>query len=59
MRGFDQLEVWHDEASRQGLAWYREVAANRRPAKFRIAATIPAEVALDAPEDELWAGLAR
>jgi hypothetical protein len=29
--------VWSDPATRHRLAWYRAVAENRRPAKFRIA----------------------
>jgi len=60
MVGVDQLGIWHDPALAEGLAWYREVAANRRPAKFRIAATIA--TALDpenADEDALWAELER
>jgi putative pyruvate formate lyase activating enzyme len=59
MSGFDQLWVWDDPALAGSLGWYREVAGNRRPAKFRIAATIPLEVRLDAPEDVLWAELDR
>ena len=41
MGELDRLDVWKDPAIREALAWYREVAENRRPAKFRIAATIP------------------
>jgi putative pyruvate formate lyase activating enzyme len=59
MRGFDQLWVWDDPALAGALAWYRDVAGNRKPAKFRIAATIPLEVRLDAAEDVLWAELDR
>ena len=40
MGEFSQLEVWRDEAVARSLAWYRQVAENRMPAKFRIAATI-------------------
>ena len=36
------------------MPWYRAVADNLRPAKFRIARHIPVAVRLDAPEDELW-----
>ncbi len=37
------------------LAWYRAVAANRNPAKFRIARTIPVALSLaQSSEDELW-----
>jgi hypothetical protein len=38
MTEFDRLLVWSDPATRRRLGWYRAVAANRRPAKFRIAA---------------------
>ncbi|MGH6953640.1 MAG: radical SAM protein [Alphaproteobacteria bacterium] len=59
-RDFDRLGSWDDPALARALAWYRAVATNRRPAKFRIAATIP--TALDiarAPEEQLWAELDR
>jgi putative pyruvate formate lyase activating enzyme len=59
MTEFDRLWVWSDPATRSRLGWYREVAANRRPAKFRIAATIPLQVALNAAEADLWAELER
>ena len=39
------------------MPWYRAVADNRAPAKFRIARRVPVAVALDAPEEELWAEL--
>ena len=56
----DQLWVWDDRAVARALGWYRDVAENRMPAKFRIAATIPAGVALDdAPEEALWDALDR
>ena len=57
---FDRLWVWDDPAHADALDWYRAVATNARPAKFRIAATIAAAVDLeDAPEDALWAELDR
>jgi putative pyruvate formate lyase activating enzyme len=59
MGELDRLDVWKDPAIREALAWYREVAENRRPAKFRIAATIPARCDLDADEPALWAELDR
>src|SRR5918992_991812 len=59
MRDFDQLWVWNDPAIAGQLGWYRDVAGNRKPAKFRIAATIPLEVRLDAPGDVLWGELHR
>ena len=57
---FDALWIWDDAATREALGWYRAVATNRLPAKFRIAATIP--VALDpaeGDEEALWAELER
>jgi putative pyruvate formate lyase activating enzyme len=59
MTEFDRLRVWSDSATRGQLGWYREVAANRRPAKFRIAATIPLDLPLDAAETDLWVQLER
>jgi len=60
MRDFDRLWVWQEPALAERLAWYRAVAANRMPAKFAIAATIPVAVALEAAsEDDLWAELDR
>ena len=57
---FDRLSVWGDPAITEHLAWYREVAGNRKPAKFRIAATIPLSLVPDeATEDALWGELAR
>ncbi len=57
MGGFDELRFWRTDDLRGRLDWYRAVAANRLPAKLRIAATLPAGAALDAPEDELWQAL--
>ncbi len=60
MDEFDQLWVWDDPAIAGALAWYREVSTNRKPAKFRIARTVPVAVDLArAPEDALWAELER
>lgn len=39
MTQLDCLSIWDDPAIRGALPWYLEVAENRRPAKFRIAAT--------------------
>ena len=41
MSDLAQLKIWDDPAIRDGLSWYLAVAENRRPAKFRIAATLP------------------
>ncbi len=57
---FDRLCIWEDAATADALAWYRQVATNRMPAKFRIAATLPVAVDLaPASEDMLWAELER
>ena len=60
MSDLDRLSVWDDPAIRGALSWYLDVAENRRPAKFRIAATIATQ--LDPPassEDALWVELNR
>ena len=55
MNDFDQLWVWDNPATASSLGWYRAVAANRKPAKFRIARTIPVALSLaQSSEDELW-----
>jgi putative pyruvate formate lyase activating enzyme len=53
-------KVWDDPAIRDALSWYLDVAENRRPAKFRIAATVvtPIDPAA-ASENTLWAELDR
>src|SRR5262245_54312882 len=54
------LRIWDDPAIRNGLAWYLDVAENRRPAKFRIAATLPASLdPATASEAALWGELDR
>jgi putative pyruvate formate lyase activating enzyme len=57
MSAFDALSFWRDADFRGRMAWYREVAANRLPAKFRICAALPAGTALGAPEEDLWRAL--
>jgi putative pyruvate formate lyase activating enzyme len=47
-----RLAVWNDPAIRRALAWYRDVAENRRPAKFRIAATVGTELDTAAGAEE-------
>src|SRR5262252_10887601 len=57
MSDLDRLRVWDDSAA---LSWYLDVAENRRPAKFRIAATIATQLDLTASsEGALWAELDR
>jgi len=55
-----KLKIWKDPAIRGALSWYLDVAENRRPAKFRIAATVGADLDLAASsEAALWAELDR
>jgi putative pyruvate formate lyase activating enzyme len=42
MSDLAHLKIWDDPTIRDSLSWYLEVAENRRPAKFRIAATVAA-----------------
>src|SRR2546422_10785672 len=54
------LTIWDDPAICGALSWYLDVAENRRPAKFRIAATVATQLDLAASsEGALWAELAR
>jgi putative pyruvate formate lyase activating enzyme len=60
MSDLAKLKIWDDPVIRGALSWYIDVAENRRPAKFRIAATVGTP--LDLPtssEDALWAELDR
>ncbi len=60
MGAFERLWIWQDAAIAGRLGRYLEVAENRAPAKFRIAAGVPARVPVnEAGEDELWAELDR
>jgi putative pyruvate formate lyase activating enzyme len=60
MTEFEQLWVWSDPAIAASLGWYREVAENRKPAKFRIARTVAAALAPEAAsEAALWDELDR
>jgi putative pyruvate formate lyase activating enzyme len=54
------LKIWDDPAIRDALSWYLEVAENRRPAKFRIAATVATQLDPAASSEEaLWTELDR
>jgi putative pyruvate formate lyase activating enzyme len=56
MGQLDCLKIWQDPAIREALAWYLDVAENRRPAKFRIAATVATNFdPAAASEHALWA----
>ena len=60
MMDFDRLWVWRDPAIARSLGWYRDVAVNRKPAKFRIARTVPLSLSPeDATEVALWDELER
>src|SRR5262245_18082274 len=60
MSHLDRLRISDDSAIRDALSWYLDVAENRRPAKFRIAATIAAQVdPASSSEGALWAELDR
>lgn len=55
---FDELGLWGDPEIEGRLEWYRAVAANRMPAKFRLAQRIPVPSSLEeATEEQLWANL--
>src|SRR5262245_42150410 len=56
MSDLARLRIWNDPAIRGALSWYLDVAENRRPAKFRIAATVATQLDPAASsEDALWA----
>jgi len=57
MGDLSSLGIWREPDLKGLMSWYRAVADNRAPAKFRVAARVPVAVALDAPEEELWAEL--
>ena len=60
MSDLAKLGIWDDPAILNALSWYLDVAENRRPAKFRIAATVAAGLDPAAEsEDALWAELER
>jgi putative pyruvate formate lyase activating enzyme len=60
MGSLERLRIWEDPAIRDALAWYLDVAENRRPAKFRIAVTVPTSFdPATATEEALWAELER
>ncbi len=60
MSDLARLRIWDDPAIRGALSWYLSVADNRAPAKFRIAATVGAELDPAAEsEPTLWAELDR
>ena len=58
-RDFDTLPIWRDPQILDNMAWYREVAANRMPAYYLIAARVAVDVDLDADEPDLWSAFHR
>jgi hypothetical protein len=60
MSDLAHLKIWDDPAIRDSLSWYLDVAENRRPAKFRIAATVATQIdPVASSEDALWVELDR
>jgi putative pyruvate formate lyase activating enzyme len=60
MSDLARLRIWNDPAIAGALSWYLDVAENRRPAKFRIAATLATELdPAGCGEEALWAELDR
>src|SRR5215472_17860384 len=60
MSDLARLRIWDDPAIRDALSWYLDVAENRRPAKFRIAATLATQIdPVASSENALWAELDR
>jgi len=60
MSDLGTLRIWDDPAIWAALSWYLDVAENRHPAKFRIAATLAAELdPAESNEEALWAELDR
>jgi putative pyruvate formate lyase activating enzyme len=57
MTDLSSIGIWREPDLKGLMPWYRAVADNRAPAKFRIARRVPVAIALDAPEEELWAEL--
>jgi putative pyruvate formate lyase activating enzyme len=59
-RASEGQSMWIDPEVRDALGWYLDVAENRRPAKFRIASTLPVNVDPASADDvALWADLER
>jgi putative pyruvate formate lyase activating enzyme len=48
MSDLARLRIWDDPAIRGALSWYLDVAANRRPTKFRVVATVATQLDLTA-----------
>jgi putative pyruvate formate lyase activating enzyme len=59
MGGIDDLGVWRHPDFQTGFGWYRDVCADRKPAKFLLARAVPVDGPLDASEGDLWRELER
>ena len=60
MSDLARLRIWDDPAIRDSLSWYLAVAENRRPAKFRISASLATQLdPATSSEEALWAELDR
>ena len=63
MKSFGDLWIWDEPQLADRLSWYRYVADNRQPAKFRIAASNPLVQTHrdleEASEEFLWSELDR
>src|SRR2546425_12367175 len=57
MSAFDALSFWREADFSGCMGWYREAAAKRRPQNSGTGAPLPAGVALEAPEEDLWRAL--
>jgi len=56
----ETLPIWREPDLLGRLLWYRQVADDRKPARFRIAGRVPVSVPLaDTPEELLWQELER
>ena len=55
MGSVDHFAFWRHPDFRSGFEWYRDVSANRKPAKYLIARTVPVSVLLEGdPEEAMW-----
>jgi hypothetical protein len=60
MSDLARLRIWDDPAIRDSLSWYLAVAESRRPAKFRISASLATQLdPATSSEEALWAELDR
>lgn len=53
----NSLSIWQEAGLKGKLPWYRQVADNTTPAKFRIAEYVPVSTSLADDEARLWEAL--